>query len=149
MLSDRFHHSYFLRVNGRSPALRFGKVHYFNNFLTHWNWSGVDATMSGEVFSEKNIYGGGRWDNSPPALKTDANRWSPKSGFINSAGDRFLNVDGIDGQGPGINHGKVFEPGKQYEYKAEPPNDRLRKRLEKNSGWSSSPKWPTGKSSDQ
>ena len=136
------HHNYFLRVNGRSPALRFGKVHYFNNFLKDWNWSGVDATMGGQIYSENNIYGGGRWDNSPPALLAEPNRWSPKTGFIKSLGDRFVNVDGIDGRGPGINKGDVFDPRNQYEYKAERPNDGLKERLEKHAGWSTAPHWP-------
>lgn len=137
------HHSYFLRVNGRSPALRFGKVHCFNNFVKHWNWSGVEVTMNGELFSENNIYGRGRWDNSPPALKTDANKWSPQPGFIRSVGDRFLNVDGIDGQGPGINQPDRFVP--RYKYHAESPDDGFLSRLQKHTGWSSNPQWPHSK----
>ncbi len=136
------HHNYFLRVNGRSPALRFGKVHYFNNFLKDWNWSGVDATMGGEVYSENNIYGGGRWDNSPPALKTDTSKWATKPGYIRTIGDRFSNVDGIDSMGPGINKGNVFNPRKQYKYKADAASDHLQKRLEQHAGWSAAPHWP-------
>lgn len=135
------HHCYFLRVNGRSPALRYGKVHCFNNFLKHWNWAGVEVTMHGDLYSEKNIYGGGRWDNSPPALKTDAYKWSPQSGFITTVGDRFLNVDGLDVKGPGINRPNRFRP--RYTYHAETPDDGLLSRLEKYAGRAANPQWPT------
>jgi len=136
------HHNYFLRVNGRSPALRFGKVHYFNNFLKDWNWAGVSATMGGEVYSERNIYGGGRWPNSPPALITSANKWAPKRGFIESVGDVFLNLpNGIEGQGPGINTGHVFNPRDFYSYKTDKPDSKLLEKLERYAGWSPEPRW--------
>jgi len=135
------HHCYFLRVNGRSPALRYGKAHYFNNFLKHWNWAGVEVTMGGDLLSEKNIYGGGRWDNSPPALMTGAHKWSPQPGFITTVADRFLNVGATHVKGPGINRPNRFRP--RYRYFAEHPGDDLLARLEKFSGHSNNPRWPT------
>jgi pectate lyase len=126
--------------------VRFGRVHYYNNFLKDWNWCGVGVTMGGQLYSENNIYGGGRWNNSLPALLTEANKWSPKPGFVKSVNDRFLNLkNGIDSRGPGINTGKVFDPKKCYRYKADPPDDRLLKNLEKYAGWSADPKWPEDK----
>lgn len=141
------HHNYFLRVNGRSPALTYGKTHYFNNYNKHWNWGAVHSSMGAEVYSENNIYGGGRWDNSPPAIDTTSNRWRPKPGYAKTVGDVFLNVpDDIDARGPGINTGRVFDPGEFYEYKAEPADDKLKDNLEKYAGWSEDPQWSDAQS---
>ena len=146
------HHNQFLRVNGRSPALRFGRVHFFNNSLKHWNWSGVNATMGGEIYSENNVYGGGRWDNSPPALVSKANQWAPQPGFIKTVGDRFKDAKGIQHSDPSVKQdgskqddvkqGHVFDPREQYEYEAESASDALVNRLERSTGWSSKPCWP-------
>ena len=136
------HHCYFLRVNGRSPLLLYGKVHYFNNFLKDWNWCGVGVRMGGQLYSENNIYGRGRWNNSPPALDTSTNQWRPRSGWIQSVGDRFLNGKRIDSKGPGINKkGKVFNPHRHYNYKVDKADKTLMEGLTKNTGWSLKPHW--------
>ncbi len=137
------HHCYFLRVNGRSPVLLWGKSHCFNNLLKQWNWCGICVAMEGQLYSENNIYGDGRWNNSPPVFDTSTNKWRSKPGFIRSKGDRFLSTKGIDGKGPGINKGKVFDPGKYYRYRhaIDDNNDELIHRLEKQTGWSADPQW--------
>ena len=132
------HHNVFVRVNGRAPALRYGKVHLFNNYFDQWNWSCVDVTMGGQLFSERNVFGKRRWETSQPALLTSANQWSPKPGFIKSKGDVFSN-GAIDGAGPGINTGKVEGPG--YEIEWDQPDENLLKRLEAQAGWSEHPNW--------
>lgn len=55
-----FHHNYFKNIGSRTPLLRYGKAHIFNNY---WeadisDTSAVNARSNSEVFVEKNVFNG-------------------------------------------------------------------------------------------
>jgi pectate lyase len=53
------HHNFFDRQTHRSPMLRFGKLHCFNNYSYNWNYYGMASVDGGQLFTEYNIFNAG------------------------------------------------------------------------------------------
>ncbi len=115
------HNNHFENTEQRSPLLRAGRVHSFNNLFDGWGIYGSGVSLDGQLLSERNIYvhrGGdhaGRaftpWDE---AVGNDGS-----SAFIRSVDDSFSGgASGVE-----ANRDEVFEP--EYEYEAFDPDEEL------------------------
>ncbi|KAF8599523.1 pectin lyase-like protein [Ceratobasidium sp. AG-I] len=51
-----YHHNYFLNVNSRTPSLRFGTGHIYNNYLKNVATSGVDSRDGAQTLVESNVF---------------------------------------------------------------------------------------------
>ncbi|KAF8599522.1 pectin lyase-like protein [Ceratobasidium sp. AG-I] len=51
-----YHHNYFLNVNSRTPSLRFGTGHIYNNYLKNVFTSGVDSRDGAQTLVESNVF---------------------------------------------------------------------------------------------
>ncbi|CAA6828577.1 MAG: Unknown protein [uncultured Thiotrichaceae bacterium] len=136
------HHNYFLRVKGRSPQARSGKVHFYNNYLTHWGWLAVRMAQGGKLVSENNVFGMGRSSSSPPAFKSLPNEYSPKRGYISSRNDVFLDKKkSKQVKGELVSIEQTFDPRSFYDYQLFTPSLKLVNILQKKAGWSPNPQW--------
>jgi pectate lyase len=76
-----FHHNWFDNAVSRTPSLRFGTGHVFNNFFDHVN-SGVHSRMGAQMLIENNVF-----RNTKLAITTQGD--SVNDGFANQRGNDF------------------------------------------------------------
>lgn len=76
-----FHHNWFLNDQDRTPSLRFGTGHVYNNYFQNVP-NGVHSRMGAQMLIENNV-----WRNSGVAVTTTGD--SSQDGFANSRGNDF------------------------------------------------------------
>ncbi|KAH8813906.1 pectin lyase fold/virulence factor [Flagelloscypha sp. PMI_526] len=79
-----FHHNIFTNVNSRTPSLRFGTGHIYNNAFRNIPTSGVNSRMSAQVLAQNNVF-----TNVNLALVTDLD--SDDDGYLTSSGNVLTN----------------------------------------------------------
>ncbi len=55
-LTVSYHHNHFVRVDGRNPSVRWGRVHVYNNFYEDIGDYGVAARDNAEIVVENNFF---------------------------------------------------------------------------------------------
>ncbi len=125
------HHNFFNGVEGRTPRLRYGKVHSYNNLFYHWGYGASASHALGELYSENNIYEA-KTDLHPAILADDNPPWDSQVGYARDTGSWFLN--NASTRGTGLIIGDVFNPEDYYDYTAENANIFLRQKIIANSG---------------
>jgi len=115
------HNNHFEGTEQRSPLLRAGRAHSFNNLFDGWGIYGSGVSRNGQLRSERNIYVHRSGDHPGRAFTPwdEAAHNDGSSAHIRSVEDRFLGgASGIESD-----PGGVFEP--EYDYEAREPNDDL------------------------
>ncbi len=120
------HHNYWQRVGSYTPRLRFGKVHLFNNLIEEWRNSAGAATMSGQLYSESNVFVAG---DDELALSTSAGD-DPDLGWIKSSDDLLVN-DAVIEQNEAE---RVFVPATLYDYSAVKADSALQSAISSGAG---------------
>ncbi len=124
--------NFFDSIGGRTPRLRYGKVHMFNNYIYNWDFEAVTSQSLGEIYSENNIFEAGR---SKFAIVADDHLpWDKKIGYAVDINSYFLNGANVKGEGMNLEE-KVFKPNEYYEYNLKEANDKLKEDIIINSGW--------------
>lgn len=102
-----YHHNWFSDVVQRSPRLRFGQAHVYNNFFEYMRTALV-ANMRGQILSEHNYF---RRVEEPMSTFPTPNE-DPEPGFLVSKGDIFVHSGAPNIQGPL----PTFDPRDYYDY---------------------------------
>jgi len=110
------HHNFFDRQTHRSPMLRFGKLHCFNNYSINWNYYGMGSVDSGQLFTEYNIFNAGA--NKSAVVYAIAQE--PSVGYTRNANTNLKMNGAITSDN---NAGAVFYP--PYSYTPEAANSTL------------------------
>ncbi|WP_051085235.1 immunoglobulin-like domain-containing protein [Hahella ganghwensis] len=119
------HHNFFDNITERSPRIRYGKVHAFNNYLRDWGYYGMRSAITAELFVENNIFEPGGSHNGVESLN---------NGYIRASGN-LLNGTNIET----VNPDAVFVPSDYYSYTAEIANEALKTKLLQQTGWQETP----------
>ncbi len=127
------YNNYFDSVSGRTPRLRYGQVHMFNNLIVNWDFEAVTSQSLGEIVSENNVFIAGK---NKLAIRADKNLpWDSKIGYAYDNSSLFLNYSYIDGKG--IDFPLIFKPKNYYNYTLEKADMNLIEHIINNSGWQS------------
>ena len=124
--------NFFDSVEGRTPRLRYGQVHMFNNYIYNWGFEGVTSQSFGEIYSEYNIFHAGR--NVNAIVADDHRPWDREIGYAYDVGSLFLNDAVI--KGPGVDSSMVFVP--PYEYSVRELDLDFVQSIIANAGWKNS-----------
>lgn len=138
-----FHHNIYRGGVARAPKLRFGKLHFYNNYVKEWGWSAIELHENAQGVIENNIFDKKRTENTPDeelfAISTDTTQWDTVNGFVCETGNKYLNDAVISGEG--YNCDKVFNPSIYYSYVKVIADDDLIKDLTEKSGRVENPQW--------
>jgi len=124
------HNNLFEGTNQRSPLLRSGRVHSFNNLFDGWGIYGSGVSRGGQLLSERNLYAHKGGDHPARAFTPwdEAAHNGGATAFIRSSGDRFLNgASGVE-----ANPSSVRAP--EYAYRADEASDSLLQTLRNQAG---------------
>ena len=141
-----FHHNFFDRLSLRGPQLRYGRVHYFNNYQFEWYEYGAASLLDAQLLSERNVYQArpgtfcaGTCPDPNPCGDNDfevsklavVNDWGGDCcGNIRSVEDLALEGALIAENNPG----SVFDASGEYPYVAEPATQELAARIAAEAG---------------
>ena len=105
------HHNFFDRQTHRSPMVRFGKFHCFNNYLYYWDTYGMGSFSSAQLYTENNIFNANP-NGDKRAVKVDGRPQEPSLGFAKNVNDwKFNGAVTTD-----YNTAAVFNPADYYYY---------------------------------
>ena len=76
-----YHHNWFETINSRTPSLRFGTGHVYNNYFLDGD-SGVHSRMGAQMLVQNNVFAG---VGEPVTTTGD----SDEDGFVNESGNDF------------------------------------------------------------
>lgn len=92
------HHNFFDRTSSRTPRVRFGKVHVYNNFFNQVSTYGVGSAFSAKVLVESNVFDGVRLptDICTYPAKQSGSSWvsnltGKEAGFLFATEDNIFN----------------------------------------------------------
>jgi pectate lyase len=112
------HHNFFDRQTQRSPMVRFGKFHCFNNYLYDWDIYGMASFSSAQLYTENNIFYA---IGDTRAVLVDGRPQEPTLGFAKNINNWLINgAATVD-----YNAAAVFNPASYYPYTAETANSNL------------------------
>jgi pectate lyase len=77
-----YHHNWFYNVNSRTPSLRFGTGHVYNNFFQNIDDSGIHSRENAQMLIQNNVFSG---VDTPVTTTGD----SPIDGYANISGNDF------------------------------------------------------------
>lgn len=77
-----YHHNWFYNVNSRTPSLRFGTGHVYNNYFQNVTDSGVHSRMGAQMLIQNNVF-----SNVDTAITTTGD--SDVDGFANVSGNDY------------------------------------------------------------
>jgi pectate lyase len=113
------HHNFFVSQAGRSPMVRFGKFHCFNNYLYDWGVYGMASFSSAQLYTENNIFYA--TNGHTRAVIVDGRPQEPTLGFAKNINNWLINgAATVD-----YNAGAVFNPASYYPYTAETADSNL------------------------
>ncbi|GHO99146.1 hypothetical protein KSF_091940 [Reticulibacter mediterranei] len=77
-----YHHNWFYSVNSRTPSLRFGTGHVYNNYFQNVDDSAIHSRMGAQMLIENNVFSG----VSTPITTTGD---SSQDGYANATGNDY------------------------------------------------------------
>ena len=77
-----YHHNWFYNVNSRTPSLRFGTAHVYNNYFQNIPTSGAHSRMGAQMLVENNVF-----RNVPTPITTTGD--STQDGYANARGNDY------------------------------------------------------------
>lgn len=106
-----FAYNQFSNVNSRTPLLRFGQTHIYNNYFNRILDSGINTRMGNRVRIENNVF-----ENSRNPI---VSCYSPQRGFWDARNNQFNNVNWQGGgdclvAGPGAGSAVSYNPPYRY-----------------------------------
>ncbi len=116
------HHNYFHDIHERTPRVRFGKVHVFNNYMKNWGYYGVRSAIDAQVVVENNIFEAGSSTKAIEVIQDGAVRASDNL-LLNGA----LTVEN--------KASSVFDPAEYYSYTMDKADNTLKSRISTDAGW--------------
>lgn len=102
------HHNYFKQINNYAPRVRFGQVHFFDNFVDRWANGAAAVTMNGELLLESNVWTAA---TNKIAVTTSTTSDATSGRFHATADNVYLGGAIVD---PKATDTQVFTP--QYRY---------------------------------
>jgi|ERR1700674_4945 len=105
------HHNFFDRQTGRSPMVRFGKFHCFNNYLSYWGTYGMASFSSAQLYTENNVFSANP-NGDKRAVIVDGRPQEPTLGFAKNVNNWKLN----GAVTTDYNAAAVFNPASYYTY---------------------------------
>ncbi len=133
------HNNLFYNTVRRNPAIRFARVHLFNNVFKDWgdgtSGDGVSATYYSQVYLEKNIFDPDR--EVDRALRLTVGNYIKVKGYVKATGNLAL------GEAKIFSHEeeKVFLPSQVYNYSAQNADDELYQAILSQAGRAEIPTW--------
>ena len=103
------HHNFFDRQTQRSPMVRFGKFHCFNNYLYDWDIYGMASFSSAQLYTENNIFYA---IGDTRAVMVDGRPQEPTLGFAKNVNNWKIN----GAVTTDYNAAAVFNPASYYSY---------------------------------
>jgi len=126
------HHNYFSGLIERSPRMRYGKFHAFNNYYYNWKNYASWASQDSQYNSENNIY---EAVSDLDAILSGRAGSDPLPGEASDQGSWLLGGAKIQERNPQ----NVFDATTNYNYTLETAEDALRTRVKNGAGWNNSP----------
>lgn len=116
-LKTTIHHNFFDNCNQRTPMVRFGEVHSFNNYNLN-TINGVRIGLDSLLYQEKCFY--------EDALRPYTYN-SPPDGWVKDVGSKFVNTQTNEEDRKTDRPGGItWEPSSYYQYTAQDPDDAKR-----------------------
>ena len=133
------HHNLFQRTVRRNPAIRFARVHLWNNVFSQWGeGTGGDcvaATYESQVRLEANVFDPTLANRR--ALRVTVGQFITVPGFVQTSGNLLLGGAELFEREPT----RVFDPATLYPYTAEPATTLLQDRVVFGAGRQDVPGW--------
>lgn len=80
-----YHHNWFFNVGSRTPSLRFGTGHVYNNYFENVTDDAIHSRMGAQMLVQNNVF-----VNCGEAITTTGD--SSVDGFVNQSGNSFTNA---------------------------------------------------------
>jgi len=134
------HHNFFDRQTQRSPMVRRGKVHAFNNYLSYWGTYGMSSYYYAQLYTQNNIFSANP-NGDKRGVTFQTNSFELVSGYAKNEGNWLMN----GATTPNNNAAGVFNPasscsdGNCYPYTAETANSTLQSNILASAGATRAP----------
>jgi pectate lyase len=129
------HHNFFDRQKQRSPMVRRGKVHCFNNYLVNWDIYGMSSYYYAQLYTQNNIFSANPYGDKR-GVTFQTNQYETVAGYAKNEGNWLIN----GATTPNNNAAAVFNPasscsdGNCYSYTVEAANSTLQNNLTTSAG---------------
>lgn len=133
------HHNYFFKTIRRNPAVRYARVHLFNNVFSQWGeGSGGDcvaATYESQLLLENNVFDPTLANRR--ALRVTVGQYIEVPGFVARRGNLLLGGAELFEREPT----RVFDPAALYDYAAQPATALSQDEVVYGAGRQDVPRW--------